>query len=311
MTNEYNRPTEANEHLPAAQATRGDTVPQLYIPLRHSEQMTHLQTFEAATDHRPAQLLILPPRNRVGTTNTTADTPPRNYRFTRTLLDTATTVMAPSQIAKISLEDQQHVLRAMPSVSALPRITELDAHAQAYGAEPYLLREQATIGGLRTHLLGAAATNREIEINVFPDDAHVLRVGGRDGFDFHDTWDHFAKHAEVTMHTHPGLSGETEWREPSLQDLGVMRFYRRPELIASADGMTLCKPPSGAPKRLWADYINDVRGLDSRSYKAYGKSKVYSEFIRDVIRPAFTEWAKLDNNMTLRDVQDHMSSLEA
>jgi hypothetical protein len=170
---------------------------------------------------------------------------------------------------------------------------------------PLVIEEIISIAALRRHLWEATPTTPEIGITIFGNGTQVLEVGTTERVLSDLAWKAFQERGIIDFHTHPDPAQAEYMRNPSIGDVTNAIILGQSIAIGSHDGLThMPKPRVSLAEHtgftLWRDYVAG-RGFDESSYIAYGPNRVYTDFIRDVIKPQFSTWGQLDERAALAD----------
>jgi hypothetical protein len=209
------------------------------------------------------------------------------------------TGLSTARVAEIAETHLLDVVSKLPITPHLPKSTELGV---LHEGDPTIVEKSVTAQDLISHLEGATKATPEISIDVFSDGTNVVRVGTTESVLPNLGWTPFADRAVVDFHTHPD---PTE-APPSLRDLDLpRRGSSRAVMIGSTDGITFVPRFSDEPSaHVWRRYVTETRGLDEADYEEYGASRIYEEFLADVVRPVFVSWAYIEPSKTLVEIAE-------
>jgi hypothetical protein len=169
-----------------------------------------------------------------------------------------------------------------------------------------VIEESITIAALHKHLTTATSETPEIGITIFGNGAQVLEVGTTEHVLSALGWKTFQQRGNIIFHTHPDPTDAERMRQPSDGDITDSILLGQPFTIGSRDGLTLGPKPEfdlseHTGLTLWHDYVIS-RGFNKDGFSAYGPRRVYTEFIRDIIKPRFIEWSMLSAEDSLANV---------
>jgi hypothetical protein len=205
-------------------------------------------------------------------------------------------------IAWLAEGNCDEVVESLPGIPDLPAPDELSTIRDRIEGDPVRIEGQVTVGKLREHIAGLNEDGpAEITLDVFGDTA-VMRVGEPTSVPQHYEWSPFAKKADVNFHTHPPVEqGMPD--QPSLADVSHAYEVGKPILIGHDGGIISC-PPLAMTGVLYPIYVQITRRLSDRTEReAYGLRRLYDDFMRDVVKPAYASWDELSPDMTLPEVQ--------
>jgi hypothetical protein len=213
-------------------------------------------------------------------------------------------------IAWLAEGNCDEVVESLPGIPDLPAPDELGSIRDRMEHDPVRIEGQVTVEKLREHIAGLNEDGpAEITLDVFGDTA-VMRVGEPTSVPQHYEWNPFEKKADVNFHTHPPVEqGMPD--QPSLADVSHAHEMGKPILIGHDGGIISC-PPLAMAGVLYPIYVQITRRLSDRTeQEAYGLRRLYDDFMRDVVKPAYASWDELSPGMTLPEVQRFLNERAA
>jgi hypothetical protein len=200
------------------------------------------------------------------------------------------------------LED---ILADLPRIGSLPMpgdLGELEAESELC---PLVIEETITVASLKRHLSAASPETPEISITIFQKGTQMLEIGTVERVLSSSASEALQDRGVIDLHTHPGPTKTEHMRQPSISDITNTIIRGWSTAIGSHDGLTHVPNPGldladRTGFTLWRDYVAN-RGFDEPGFKAYGPSKIYAEFVREIIKPQFTPWDILNDKSSLAD----------
>jgi hypothetical protein len=213
-------------------------------------------------------------------------------------------------IAWLAEGNCDEVVESLPGIPDLPAPDALSTIRDRIEGDPVRIERQVTVEKLREHIAGLNKDGpAEIALDVFGDTA-VMRTGGPTSIQHNYEWRPFEKRADVNFHTHPPVEQGIP-DQPSLADVRHAYEMGKPTLIGHDGGIISC-PPVGMVETLYPIYIQITRRLSDRTEReAYGLRRLYDDFMRDVVKPAYASWDELSPGMTLPEVQRFLNERAA